>query len=92
MIDPMHFDRVSHDDVMKKWGVSSEKLGDVLALAGDSSDNIPGAPGIGPKIAASLIEEYGSLDVLIEQASNIKQKKRKESLIENADNVRYIAC
>ncbi|KAL3802920.1 hypothetical protein ACHAWO_003552 [Cyclotella atomus] len=88
MIDPMHFDRVSHDDVMKKWGVSSEKLGDVLALAGDSSDNIPGAPGIGPKIAASLIEEYGSLDVLIEQASNIKQKKRKESLIENADNIR----
>jgi DNA polymerase-1 len=88
MIDPMHFDRVSHDDVVNKWGVSSEKLGDVLALAGDSSDNIPGAPGIGPKIAASLIEEYGSLERLIEQAGDIKQKKRKESLIENVDKVR----
>jgi DNA polymerase-1 len=91
MIDPMHFDRVSHDDVVNKWGVSSEKLGDVLALAGDSSDNIPGAPGIGPKIAASLIEEYGSLERLIEQAGNIKQKKRKESLVENADKVRDIS-
>ena len=44
MIDPTHFDRVNHDDVVKKWGVSSDKLGDVLALAGDSSDNIPGVP------------------------------------------------
>lgn len=87
MIDPMHFDRVDHDDVIKKWGVPSEKLGDVLALAGDSSDNIPGAPGIGPKIAATLIEEYGSLEALMEQVDSIKQKKRKESLIENADNV-----
>jgi DNA polymerase-1 len=87
MIDPMHFDRVDHDDVIKKWGVPSEKLGDVLALAGDSSDNIPGAPGIGPKIAATLIEEYGSLEALMEQVDSIKQKKRKECLIENADNV-----
>lgn len=88
MIDPMHFDRVSHDDVIKKWGVSSDKLGDVLALAGDSSDNIPGAPGIGPKIAASLIEEYGSLERLIDQSGSIKQKKRRESLVENAEKVR----
>ena len=88
MIDPMHFDRVSHGDVVKKWGVSANKLGDVLALAGDSSDNIPGAPGIGPKIAASLIEEYGNLEVLIQHADNIKQKKRKESLVENADKVK----
>jgi len=90
MIDPMHFDRVSHDDVLKKWGVPSEKLGDVLALAGDSSDNIPGAPGIGPKIAAALIEQYGTLDALIEQADSIKQKKRKESLVEHADKVSKI--
>jgi len=88
MIDPMHFDRVSHDDVIKKWGVPSEKLGDVLALAGDASDNIPGAPGIGPKIAASLIDEFGCLDNLMKQADGIKQKKRKESLVENADKVR----
>lgn len=88
MIDPMHFDRVSHGDVVKKWGVPANKLGDVLALAGDSSDNIPGAPGIGPKIAARLIEEYGNLEVLIQHADNIKQKKRKESLVENADKVK----
>ena len=88
MIDPMHFDRVSHADVIKKWGVSSDKLGDVLALAGDSSDNIPGAPRIGPKIAASLIEEYGTLEALLEHADGIKQKKRRESLVENADKVR----
>lgn len=87
MIDPMHFDRVSHDDVIKKWGIPSNKLGDVLALAGDSSDNIPGCPGVGPKIAASLIEEYGSLDSLLEQLDSIKQKKRQESLVENAEKV-----
>eukprot|EP00804_Cyclotella_cryptica_P023373 CCRYP_000505-RB/>CCRYP_000505-RB protein AED:0.24 eAED:0.24 QI:164/1/1/1/1/1/3/445/821 len=87
MIDPMHFDRVSHDDVIKKWGVPSEKLGDILALAGDASDNIPGAPGIGPKIAASLIDEFGCLDNLIQQADTIKQKKRRESLVENADKI-----
>jgi DNA polymerase-1 len=88
MIDPMHFDRVLHSDVIEKWGVASEKLGDVLALAGDSSDNIPGVPGIGTKIAATLIDEYGSLDNLIEHADSIKQKKRRESLVENAEKVR----
>ncbi|KAL9183866.1 hypothetical protein ACHAXT_004722 [Thalassiosira profunda] len=87
MIDAMHFDRVDHGDVVKKWGVSSEKLGDVLALAGDSSDNIPGAPGIGPKIAATLINEYGTLDALIAAADQIKQKKRRESVMENAEQV-----
>lgn len=69
------------------WGVSSEKLGDVLALAGDAADNIPGAPGIGPKIAATLITEYGSLSNLIAKADTIKQKKRRESLIEHAEKV-----
>lgn len=87
MIDSTHFDRVTHDDVVEKWNVDSAKLGDVLALAGDSSDNIPGVPGIGPKIAAMLINEYGSLSELISQAENIKQKKRRESLIENAEKV-----
>ena len=70
-------------------GVAADKLGDVLALAGDSADNIPGAPGIGPKIAATLINEYGSLSNLISQAENIKQNKRRENLIENAENVRH---
>jgi len=88
MVDPMHFERVDHDDVVEKWGVSSEKLGDLLALAGDSSDNIPGCPGIGPKIAATLIDEFGSLDDLLEQAETIKQNKRRENLIENAEKVR----
>mmetsp|Transcript_6493 Transcript_6493/g.14691 ORF Transcript_6493/g.14691 Transcript_6493/m.14691 type:complete len:782 (-) Transcript_6493:2150-4495(-) len=87
MIDPLHFDRVDHDDVVKKWGVSSEKLGDVLALAGDSADNIPGAPGIGPKIAAALINEYGTLSNVIAQADGIKQNKRRESIIENAEKL-----
>ncbi|KAL7464421.1 LOW QUALITY PROTEIN: hypothetical protein ACHAXS_004760 [Conticribra weissflogii] len=87
MVDPVHFDRVSHDDVIQKWGVSSDKLGDLLALAGDSSDNIPGVPGIGPKTAALLINEYGSLIKIIEQAHKIKQKKRRESILENSNNV-----
>lgn len=87
MIDPMHFDRVDHDDVVKKWGVGAVQLGDVLALAGDASDNIPGAPGIGPKIAAALINEFGTLSNLIKQADTIKQTKRRQSIIENAEKL-----
>lgn len=87
MVDPVHFDRVDHNDVVKKWGVSSEQLGDVLALAGDAADNIPGVPGIGPKIAQQLVSEYGTLSNLIAQADQVKQKKRRESLIENAEKV-----
>ena len=87
MIDPMHFDRVDHDDVVKKWGVGADQLGDVLALAGDAADNIPGAAGIGPKIAAELVTQFGTLSNLINQVDTIKQKKRRESLIENAEKV-----
>lgn len=87
MIDPMHFDRVDHDDVVRKWGVGAEQLGDVLALAGDAADNIPGVRGIGPKIAAKLITQFGTLSNLINQVDTIKQKKRRESLIENADKL-----
>ena len=87
MIDPLHFDRLDHDDVVNKWGVSSDKLGDVLALAGDASDNIPGCPGIGPKIAAQLINEFGSLSDVIAKSESIKQNKRRESLIENAERL-----
>jgi len=75
----MTMSRVSHDVVVEKWGVEPEKLGDVLALAGDSADNVPGVPGIGPKIAASLIGEYGSLEELLEQADTVKQKGRREN-------------
>jgi len=87
MIDPLHLNSISHDVVEEKWGVSSDKLGDLLALAGDSSDNIKGAPGIGPKIAAQLINEFGSLSELLANTDKIKQKKRRESLDENAENI-----
>ncbi len=87
MIDPLHLDSISHDAVVEKWGVSSDKLGDLLALAGDASDNIKGAPGIGPKIAAQLINEFGSLSELLANTDKIKQKKRRESLEEHAENV-----
>lgn len=88
MVDPMTMSRVSHDVVVSKWGVTPDKLGDVLALAGDSADNIPGVPGIGPKIAASLITEYGSLDELLEQVDNVQQKARREKLKDNVGNAR----
>lgn len=87
MVDPGNFDTISHEDVVKKWGVSADKLGDLLALAGDSSDNIKGVPGIGPKIAAQLINEYGSLSELLANTEKIKQKKRRDSLDESAEQV-----
>ena len=65
IVDPMTMSRVSHDVVVSKWNVTPDQLGDVLALAGDSADNIPGVHGIGPKIAASLISEYRTLDQLL---------------------------
>ena len=83
MIDPMSMSRIDHDAVVEKWGVPPELIGDILALAGDAADNIPGVPGIGPKIAATLLEEYGSLEGVFEQVDNVKQKARREKLIEN---------
>lgn len=83
MIDPMSMSRVDHDVVVAKWGVPPELIGDILALAGDSADNIPGIPGIGPKIAASLLEEFGSLDGIFEHVDTIKQKAKREKLIEH---------
>ncbi|KAL3936243.1 MAG: hypothetical protein SGBAC_008401 [Bacillariaceae sp.] len=88
MIDPMTMNRMTHDTVLEKWGVPAHKLGDLLALAGDTADNIPGVPGIGPKIAAQLIEEYGSLEGLLENSDQIKQTKRREKLQENEDMAR----
>uniref|UniRef100_A0A7S3VCJ6 5'-3' exonuclease domain-containing protein n=1 Tax=Chaetoceros debilis TaxID=122233 RepID=A0A7S3VCJ6_9STRA len=84
MIDPMKMVRFCHDTVKEKWGVEPSLLGDILALAGDSADNIPGVPGIGPKIAASLIQEYGSLDGLLENVEQVKQKGRQKNLKDNA--------
>ena len=84
----MSMSRVSHEVVVSKWGVTPDQLGDVLALAGDSADNVPGVPGIGPKIAASLIGEYGSLEDLLEQVDSVKQKGRREKLKDNMDKAR----
>jgi 5'-3' exonuclease len=85
MIDPMSMSRVDHDVVFEKWGVGPELVGDILALAGDASDNVPGVPGIGPKIAAILLEEFGSLTGLLEGLDQVKQKGRREKLIDNKD-------
>ncbi|MEM7397343.1 MAG: DNA polymerase I [Pseudomonadota bacterium] len=88
MYDQMK-DRVFDEaDVEEKWGVKPEKMIDLQALAGDSTDNIPGVPGIGPKTAAQLLAEYGDLETLLERASEIKQNKRRENLIEYADLAR----
>ena len=74
--------------VKEKWGVEPKRVHDLLSLAGDSADNIPGIPGIGPKTAVQLLEAYGDLDGVLARASEVKQNKRRESLIEFADQAR----
>ncbi|MDJ1016675.1 MAG: DNA polymerase I [Paracoccaceae bacterium] len=88
MFDAMKNLRIDRTGVEAKFGVQPEKVIDVQALAGDSVDNIPGAPGIGVKTAALLINEYGDLETLLDRAEEIKQPKRRETLIENADQIR----
>ena len=83
IFDPMKNKFISNEDVKNKFGVGPEKVIDVQALAGDSSDNVPGVPGIGVKTAAELINKYGNLENLLKSASEIKQNKRRETLIEN---------
>ena len=83
--DPMKNKFITNEDVQKKFGVEAKKVIDVQALAGDSSDNVPGVPGIGVKTAAELINKYGNLETLLKSASEIKQNKRRETLIENKD-------
>ena len=83
--DPMKNKFISDEDVQKKFGVDSSKVIDVQALAGDSSDNVPGVPGIGVKTAAELINKYGNLEKLLKSAHEIKQNKRRETLVENKD-------
>jgi len=88
MFDAMKQNRIDRDGVHAKFGVYPERVVDVQALAGDSVDNVPGAPGIGVKTAALLINEYGDLDSLLERAGEIKQPKRRETLINNAGQIR----
>ncbi|MBI1495231.1 DNA polymerase I [Halocynthiibacter styelae] len=88
MVDPMKNKRIDSEGVEEKFGVGPNRVVDVQALAGDSVDNVPGAPGIGIKTAALLINEYGDLESLLERAEEIKQPKRRQSLIENADLIR----
>jgi len=88
MLDPMKLQTLSYDAVQAKFGVSPDKVVDVQALAGDSTDNVPGVPGIGIKTAAQLILEYGDLETLLARASEIKQNKRRENLIAFADQAR----
>ncbi|WP_426033828.1 DNA polymerase I [Cypionkella sp. TWP1-2-1b2] len=88
MHDPMKNKRLGLDEVFEKFGVAPNRVVDVQALAGDSVDNVPGAPGIGIKTAALLIQEYGDLETLLERAGEIKQPKRREALVDNADLIR----
>ncbi len=83
--DPMKNKFINKDDIDKKFGVIPEKIIDVQALAGDTSDNVPGVPGIGVKTAAELINKYDNLENLLNNAEKIKQNKRRETLIENKD-------
>ena len=85
IFDPMKNKFITDDDVLKKFGVDASKVIDVQSLAGDSSDNVPGVPGIGVKTAAELINKYGTLENLLKSAHEIKQNKRRETLIENKD-------
>ena len=77
IIDPMKKKEITKETVMEKFGVLPDKVIDVQALAGDSSDNVPGVPGIGPKIASQLINEYGSVEELIKKVDSIKQEKEE---------------
>ena len=83
MLDPMKNKRIDREAVIEKFGVGPESVVDVQALAGDSADNVPGAPGIGIKTAALLINEFGNLESLLDRASEIKQPKRRQALIDH---------
>src|SRR6266700_3856981 len=88
MYDTMKDRRIGPAEVVEKFGVPPDQVIEVQALIGDSTDNVPGVPGIGVKTAAQLIGEYGDLETLLARASEIKQQKRRETLIENAEKAR----
>ena len=88
MLDPMKQRQIGKDEVFEKFGVAPERVIDVQSLAGDSTDNVPGVPGIGIKTAAELITQFGDLDALLAGAETIKQPKRRQNLIEFAEQAR----
>jgi DNA polymerase I len=88
MFDAMKQKTIGEEQVREKFGVGPDKVLEVLSLIGDSSDNVPGVPGIGPKTAAELINQYGDLENLLAHVADIKQPKRRETIMENADNAR----
>src|SRR5205085_11595991 len=88
MLDTMNDRRIGRAEVLEKFGVPPEKVGDVLALMGDSVDNVPGVPGIGPKTASQLIQAFGDLETVLDSTDQISKPKLKQSLIEHADNAR----
>ena len=88
MLDTMNNRTLGPDYVVEKFGVGPERLGDVLALMGDSVDNVPGVPGVGPKTAAKLIAEHGDLEAVLAAAPDMKKGKLRDNLIEHADNAR----
>ena len=88
MLDPMKSERLGPQAVVDKFGVGPEGLADVLALMGDTADNVPGVPGIGPKTASKLILEFGNLDAVLEAAPAMKPSKMRDNLIEHADKAR----
>ncbi|MGN7868116.1 DNA polymerase I [Paracoccus sp. 22332] len=88
MLDPIKGKPIDRDEVFEKFGVWPDRVVDVQALAGDAVDNVPGAPGIGIKTAAQLITEYGDLETLLARAGEIKQPKRRQTLIDHADQIR----
>ena len=88
MLDPMKNKPIGAGRGEEKFGVGPDKVVDVLALIGDSIDNVPGVPGIGAKTAAELIKNYGDLETVLARAGEIKQPKRRETLIEHAEKAR----
>jgi DNA polymerase I len=88
MLDTMNDRRIGRNEVLEKFGVPPEKVGDVLALMGDSVDNVPGVPGVGPKTASQLIQQFGDLETVLASTDQISKPKLKQSLIEHADAAR----
>jgi len=88
MLDPIKMRTIGPAEVREKYGVDPEKMVDLQALCGDPTDNVPGVPGIGPKTAAQLLEEYGDLESLLARAGDIKQPKRRQTLLDNAEAAR----
>jgi DNA polymerase-1 len=88
LLDTMNDRRIDRDYVIEKFGVPPEQLGDVLALMGDSVDNVPGVPGVGPKTASQLIQRYGDVEAVLANVEDIKKPKLKQNLIDHASAAR----